>query len=142
MNIQLTRFQEYAKNRLERIHPEWKNYLEDCIDENIRELVYIINSPANPDNKLYIVITCDDITVKFAVQGSHEHYDIYCEGSEAERFEKAFNWAFEKYINPVLENKLVAVWHEGFMGGTLTSDPEGFLKMNPKITAKKIESWS
>ena len=126
------------------MHPEWAKYLEDFIDENTRELVYTISSPANPDNKLYIVITRDDITVKFAVQGSHEHYDINCVGggSEEERFEETFNWAFEEYINPVLENKLVAVWHEGFMGGTLTADPEKFLKMNPKITAKKIESWS
>ncbi len=150
----MTPFQEYAHNRWRHGFPEWEHLREDLnlsgepFDSNVDsglEVRYVIPSPANPDNCLYVVFAPDEIIVKFAVQGSHEHYDpdIYGmdddEITELDRWNESYNDAMNEYVYPVLNDQLVVV-----MSGVdswLVSDVARFLELN-QMQQRETESWS
>ena len=136
-----TEFQRYVLTRLTEIFPTWSEFITEYREDWGVETVYKVPSPANPENNLYISIRPDEIMVKFAVQGSHEHYDLdYGVGdTDEERYEDTLNDAMSEYITPVLENRLVAVWF-GDHRGNLVSDADDFVQLN-NITNYRTETW-
>ena len=139
----LTPFQVYLRNKIAVVHPGWTESLQELEDEHGgTELIYQIPSPRNPNNHLYVSLREDEILVKFAVPGSHVHYDLEeTEGlTSGARFDELWNWAATEYIRPVLENRLVAVWY-GDSEGALVENVSRFVRMNG-IGSYTTESWS
>lgn len=144
----MTPFQQYTHERWTHDFPQWACLREDLeIDGNVDsiEIRYMIPSPANPNNILYVVFTRNDLIVKFAVQGSHEHYDpdLYCstdtEMSETEKWDVAYSDAINEYVLPVIQDKLFVVWY--IDGAVLTSNVSDFVNING-IDEYKYESWT
>ncbi|WP_166831039.1 hypothetical protein [Thalassoroseus pseudoceratinae] len=150
----MTPFQEYAHTRWLHDFPHWSDLREDLSpngepvdpsEDSIFEVRYIIPSPANINNWLYVVFTADDIIVKFAVPGSHEHYDPGLYGSqdgkitESERWNDAYTDAMNEYIRPVTNDELFIVSYG--CESVLVSDVKVFLERNG-ISKCQYESWS
>ena len=150
----MTPFQEYAHGRWVADFPQWAHLREDLdsagepFDESNpipRHIRYQIPSPANPNNILWVVFTPDDIVVKFAVPGSHEHYDP-CHyggpdfnGDRSECWSEAYEDAIHEYVLPVIEDRMFAL-HYG-ANSILVSSVEEFLRLN-QIERCQCESWS
>ncbi|MEZ6058464.1 MAG: hypothetical protein R3C01_17320 [Planctomycetaceae bacterium] len=106
---------------------------------------YQIPSPANRCNILFVVFTPDDITVKFAVPGSHEHLDpdLYggpqFDGDRSEFWAQTYGDALDEYVRPVIEDRMLAVYHDG--RSSLVCDVKQFLKNN-QLAYCRYESWS
>lgn len=134
-------FQQYAHSRWLQDFPQWAGLRED----HGVDICYSIASPANPLHILWVVFTPDEILIKFAVPGSHEHYDPddYLfhnqDLSESVAWDSTYQNAIEEYVQPVLEDRMVIVNHGNHQ--TITCDVEEFAKLN-KLSSFHYESWS
>ena len=93
----LNDYEKNIFNLIEKHYPGWTDHAEFNPSDGF---VVKIKSPNNPDNILHIAGEKNEVLVKFAVQGSNEHYD--CETAS-----EAFMKAKQDYIDPVLKNKMV-----------------------------------
>lgn len=137
-------FLKYSLQRMARQFPEWSSFLREFPEEG--SWAYQIPSPNNVENILYISLCKEQLIIKFAVRGSHEHYALSdADGdTDDEKFEAVWSLAWEEYLGPVLENRLVIVWHEHGLGGSLTFKPEQYVAhlRNRGVTDYRIETWS
>ena len=144
----MTPFQQYAHERWTREFPQWTHRREDLDaggECGVIEIRYVIPSPTNSDNLLYVLFTPHDITVKFAILGAHEHYDPdfydHTDGemAEAERWNEAYSDAINEYVLPVVQNRLFALQYAN--GEALTHDVYRFAEINGIINYH-WETWS
>lgn len=150
----MTPFQAYAHARWLTDFPQWA-YLREDLDggggpfdvskPDALHVRYQIQSPANPDNILWVVFTPDDVMIKYAVPGSHEHYDPDHYGSpdfvgdRSEFWPLAYEDAICEYVLPVVEDRMF-VLHYG-KHSALVSSVEEFLRSN-QLNCCQYESWS
>lgn len=150
----MTPFQEYAHARWIADFPQWA-YLREDIDgvgepfdvnkSDRLEIRYQIPSPANAENIMWVVFAPFDVIVKFAVPGSHEHYDpdFYggpdFDGDRSEFWPQAYEDAISEYVRAVIEGRMYVLHYDN--NSVLVSSVEEFLRLN-QLESCQYESWS
>jgi hypothetical protein len=147
-------FQQYSHARWEEDFPQWSSLREDIcakgepFDSNESSplcIRYRIPSPANPENILWVVFSPEDIIVKYAVKGSHEHFgpdddfDPSVDSECVEFWSNAYEDAISEFVRPVIEDQRLIVRYED--QSVLVRNVEEFLQLN-QIPTCHYESWT
>ena len=150
----MTPFQAYAHARWVTDFPQWACLREDLdahgapfdsIKSDSLQVRYQVPSPANPDNILWVVFTPDDIVVKYAVPGSHEHYDPdfyggpHFDGDRSVFWPQAYEDAISEYVLPVIQDRMFTLNYGRH--SALVCNVEEFLQSN-RLRSCQYASWS